>query len=308
MNRAKYFTVLLSILLFSACVKDVDFNGAETAPKMVVNSMINCKSDSNLLKISESVFIYSDNKPKIIEDPNLQLKINDIPVEIKFDHIKNKNSYYSFNSQLLPGDKIELSGQTAEHGTVQGVDYVPSPPQIKSVNYEWFTGDDNYSYLRTLITISDRPSSKNYYRILIQEKTIPDYDGAPTEDELEWINTEVYIDQEIVFNNIDGVAGDSKFNHTYRIFPNDLFQGKDYTLNVYIRKDSGNPWGTVERRLVRVEIQSLTESLYLYLRSVEIASNQDYFQEPVKVYSNIKEGYGILGIYNPSEKTIEPEK
>src|SRR5690554_1074131 len=138
MNRAKYYTVLLSILLFTACVKDVDFNGAETAPKMVVNSMINCKSDSNLLKISESVFIYSDNKPKIIENPNLQLKINDIPVEIKFDHIKNKNSYYSFNSQLLPGDKIELSGETAEHGTVYGVDYVPSPPQIKSVNYEWF--------------------------------------------------------------------------------------------------------------------------------------------------------------------------
>lgn len=148
------------------------------------------------------------------------------------------------------------------------------------------------------------PTKKNYYRILIQEKTIPEYEGAPTEDELEWRNTEVFIDQEILFNKIDGVAGDSKFDHTYRIFPNDLFQGKDYTLNVYIRKDSGNPWGEVERRLVKVEIQSLTESLYLYQRSVEIASNQDYFQEPVKVYSNINGGYGILGIYHSDEKVI----
>jgi hypothetical protein len=307
MNRVKYSKILLSILLCTACVNDVDFSGKETAPKMVVNSMINCKSDSNLIKISESVFIYSDNKPKVIGNPNLQLKINDIPVEIKFDHIKNKNSYYSFKYQFFPGDKIELSGQTAEHGTVHGVDYVPLPPQIKSVNYEWFTGQDNYSYLRTHITISDRPGSKNYYRILIQEKTVSDYEGAPTEDELEWINKEVYIDQEIVFNNIDGVAGDSKFNHTYRIFPNDLFQGKDYTLNVYIRKDSGNPWGTVERQLVKVEIQSLTESVYLYLRSVEIVSNQDYFQEPVKVYSNINGGFGVLGAYTIDQKIVEVE-
>lgn len=305
MNRIKYITVLLSILLFTACVNDVDFTGKETAPKMVVNAMINCKSDNNLIKISESVFIYSDNKPKVIENPNLQLKINNIPVEIKFNHTKNANSYYSFNSRLLPGDKIEISGQTAEHGTIHGIDYVPLPPQIKSVNYEWFTGEDSYSYLRTLITISDLPNKKNYYRILIQEKTIPEYEGAPTEDELEWINTEVFIDQEVLFNKIDGVAGDSKFDHTYRIFPNDLFQGKDYTLNVYIKKDSGNPWGTIERRLVKVEIQSLTETLYLYLRSVEIVSNQDYFQEPVKVYSNINGGYGILGIYNSDEKVIE---
>lgn len=309
MNTIKYIfasTFLLS--LFTSCDdgKYIDFKGKEPSSKMVINSMIDSKADSSLIKVSESVFIYSDKKAKVIENPNLQLKINDIPVEIKFHHIRHKDSYYSFASALSAGDKIEVTGQAAEHGTVYGVDYVPQPPQIKSINYEWFTGEDNYSYLRTRITISDRPGSKNYYRIVIYEKTISDSAGAPTEDELEWNLLEVYVDQEILFNNIEGVAGDSKFAHTYRIFPNDLFQGKDYTLNVYVRKDSGSFWGP-ERKLVKVKIQSLTESLYKYLRSVEIASNQDYYQEPVKVYSNINGGYGVLGIYNSDEKVFEVE-
>lgn len=309
MNTIKYIfasTFLLS--LFTSCDdgKYIDFKGKEPSSKMVINSMIDSKADSSLIKVSESVFIYSDKKAKVIENPNLQLKINDIPVEIKFHHIRHKDSYYRFASSLRAGDKIEVTGQTAEHGTVRGVDYVPQPPQIKSINYEWFTGEDRYSYLRTRVTISDRPSSKNYYRIVIYEKTILEYEGAPSEDELNWINLEVHVDQEILFNNIEGVAGDSRFPHIYQIFPNDLFQGKDYTLNVYVRKDSGSFWGP-ERKLVKVKIQSLTESLYKYLRSVEIASNQDYYQEPVKVYSNINGGYGVLGIYNSDEKVFEVE-
>jgi hypothetical protein len=36
-----------------------------------------------------------------------------------------------------------------------------------------------------------------------------------------------------------------------------------------------------------------------------LTAGKDNFSEPVKIYSNIAKGYGILGIYNVAEKTVE---
>ncbi|MDR1098366.1 MAG: DUF4249 domain-containing protein [Tannerella sp.] len=304
----KAFGYSIALLcLFSSCNNDVDFKGKEPASKMVVNAVINSQSDTSLIKLSESTFIYSDVKPKFIENPNIEVKINDRPVTTSFDHVKRMNSYYNFTASLHPGDKVEVSVHTAEHGTVYGADIVPQAPVIASVDYEWFTGQDNYSRLRTLVTVKDKPNEKNYYRILIKGKSILEYEGAPTFDEVDWQFLDVHVDQEILFNNIDGIAGNDTDTHTYRIFSDDLFQGKEYTLNVYVRQDKPeeDSWGMVIRRLIKVEIHALSESLYLYLRSLEIASNEDIFQEPVKVYTNIEGGYGVLGIYNANEKIIE---
>lgn len=304
--KALKFLISL-ICLFSSCNNDVDFKGKEPASKMVVNAVINNQSYTNLIKLSESTFIYSDVKPKLIENPNIEVKINDQPVDVSFDHAKGTNCYYNFIGRLYTGDKVEVSGHTDKHGTVYGMDFVPQPPEIVSVDYEWFIGQDNYSYLRTFVTVKDRPNEKNYYRILITGKSILEYDGAPTFDEIDWQYLDIYVDQEILFNNIDGIAGNDKNSHTYKIFSDDLFQGKEYTLNTYVRQDKPweYTWGMKTTSFIKVEIHSLSENLYMYLRSLETASIEDIFHEPVKVYSNIEGGYGILGIYNANEKTIE---
>lgn len=304
--KALKFSIAL-VCLFSSCNSDVDFNGKEPASKMIVNAVINCQSDTNLIKLSESTFIFSEVKSELIENPNIEVKINDQPVTVSFDHIIKTNSYYNFITSLHPSDKVEASVHTAEHGTVYGVDYVPRPPEVVSVDYEWLTGQDNHSYLRTFVTIKDIPNEKNYYRILIKGKSLLEYDGAPTFDEIDWQFFDVYVDQEILFNNIDGIVGNDKNTHIYKIFSDDLFQEKEYTLNVYVRQDKSgeDSWGMMNRKFINVEIHALSENMYLYLRSLEIASNEDIFQEPVKVYTNIEGGYGVLGIYNTTEKIVE---
>ena len=86
----------------------------------------------------------------------------------------------------------------------------------------------------------------------------------------------------------------------FAIFSDELFQDKEYTLNVYIKLDNFID----ADQYVKVEIHSLSENLYKYLRSVELASNGDNFSEPVKLYSNIKWGYGILGAFSRNLKII----
>lgn len=179
---------------------------------------------------------------------------------------------------------------------------MPNPPLILSVTPEWFTGaTDGISYLSTKIRIKDRQDEDNYYRIVIHNKTVF-IENNP--DEIDWATSEVYVDREILFKNISGTLGDTDTN-LFTIFSDELFKGKEYSLNVYIRKDNFSAWKA--KQYVKVEIHSLSDNLYQYLRSLELAANEDNYTEPVKIFSNINGGYGIIGAYTTDSMIIEVE-
>lgn len=308
MKKTIYHTIVLTIAMASTsgCEKEIPISTEDSVPKAVLNTIINCTENANSVKLSESVSLFSPAEAVRIENPGLQLKINGSDKEIAFDAYKGVHSYYRFAEPLSPGDKVEIGGSTPKHGAFSGFDYAPLPAEIVSVTTEWFRGKVNdMSYLRTLIKIRDNPDEKNYYRVVIRDKTL--FESEADESAFPWNLQDVYVDQEIVFNNISGIGGEDE--HTYRVFSDDLFQGKEYTLNVYIRKDRFNVYEYESvRHFVKVEIHALSENVYKYLRSLELASAEDNFQEPVKIFSNVAGGYGIVGIYNVSDTIVEVEK
>lgn len=303
MKLLKYIIAILSIgLVCIGCESDVDYNGKESAAKMVLNSTINCNETTHFIKVSESVFVFSDQKPALVANPNLELKINGLPIDITFDRTVKEHKYYKFGASLNSGDKIEISGYSESHGHVDGVDFIPNPPEILSITPEWFFGtEDGISYLRTKIKIKDRQNEENFYRIVMHEKTVfSENDPA----DIVWTTSEIYLDQEILFKDILGALGDTDSN-LFAIFSDELFRGKEYSLNVYIRKDNFSTWDA--KQYVKVEIQSLSSHLYRYLRSLELAASGDNFSEPVKIFSNINGGFGILGSYTIEQMIIEVE-
>lgn len=293
------------LAIFQSCENDVHFKDKQSSPKMVVNSIINASEGQKQLKLSESVFVFGDQKPKPVENAELQLKINGIETPLTFEETKESHRYYSFRADFKSGDKVEISGKSLEHNPIYVVDYVPEPVEITGVKTEWFTGKaDNKSYLRTLITLRDKPREKNFYRVVIRVKDIYEHNGK---DETDWIQYDVHVDQEPLFNHIPNTPWNENPD-TYRIFSDELIDGKEYTLNVYLQMDRDNPWGAVPQTFIKAEIHTLSENLYRYLRSVELARETDYFAEPVKIFSNIQGGYGIMGIYNVNEKITEVER
>lgn len=303
MKSIKHILSLCGILLsVTACEKDVDFKSKESGPKMVVNSIINCAENNHTIKISESVFLFGDKNPEAVKDATIKLQVNGENVPLTFQYEENSHRYYEFNAQLASGDKLEISGESPKHGKIHAIDHIPYPATIKEVKTEWFTSNkDSRSYLRTLITLRDKPEEKNYYRVIIRSKEIYGYNNSDTE---EWVRQHVFVDQEILFNNISGVLGEDEDAHKYRIFPDALFDGSEYTLNVYIAMDQNNPWGRIDERFIKVEIHTISENMYKYLRSLELSMSEDNFSEPVKIYSNIENGYGVLGSYNVAEMII----
>ena len=289
---------ILATILLLGCEQYIDFTGRELPPRIVVNSIINAQSDSARVKISESVFIFSDQQPAIVEDLDIQLRINGIEQEIEKDEIEGIHTWYNFATSLNPGDRIEISAHTPTHGTVRGYDVVPhSTVEITNINHSW-EGSRYRPYLRLHITIRDNSNQRNFYRILIRSGA---YFVPSSEEELDieelnlwWVWRDVYVGDEILFSRPGGNTS------VFRLFNNNLFRGQEYTLNVYIQE-----WKMVAcanytpRQFVQVEIQTLSENLYRSLRSQEAALNaaNNLFEEPVTMFSNIEGGFGILGVY-----------
>ncbi len=308
MRTEKYILLLFCFTLFiMACERDVIFSGDELSPRMVVNSIVNSNANENSITISESDFLFDNKKAEKVKDATFRLLHNGTELPITLREEGGNNLYYDFTAALKAGDRLEISGESPIHGKVSGSDCVPYPAEIKDLKTEWFTGEkDDRSYLRTLITIADNAGEKNYYRIVIRDKTIfKDINGEVTSSDDNWIQKEVFVDQEVLFSNVGNLIVDDN-PHRYRIFSDDLINGKDYTLNVYVQMDRYTLWEDqiVEKHL-KVEIHTLSENLFKYLYSLELAASEDNFSEPVKIYSNIVKGYGILGIYNVAENIVE---
>ncbi|MDR2384969.1 MAG: DUF4249 domain-containing protein [Tannerella sp.] len=301
-----YTLLIINIILLFGCEKEIDFNGKTPSPKIVVNSIVNARSDTNRIKISESVFDYSDQQPDIIENPDIRLNINGKENnQIWMDTIIGVHTYYKFVSALNTGDKIEFSIHTDKHGTVKGHDQVPDITEIKNIATSWFK-KEGISYLRMYITLKDKAHERNFYRIVVksQSNLLHPSQQPPLNY---WDLHDVFIDDEILFHNPTETEEADKVPNYYRIFSDELFQGEEYTLNIYIRFDNfaKNPESNYVRQYVKAEIHTLSEKLYQNLNSQELASGMatgDIFSEPVKIYTNMQGGYGILGVYNVTEK------
>jgi hypothetical protein len=305
-GKTHYILLFFGVFILFGCEKDINFQGKELPPKMVVNSLIYAKSDTNRIKISESAFAFSDQRAAIVENPEVRLSINGVVCnQIWQDTIIGVDTYYKFVSQLNAGDKIEFSAHTPKHGTVKGYDIVPNNTvEITNIEHSWFWKND-IQYLRLFVTIKDNPDERNYYRIVVRTNS---YYTPPTVEEPrdDWALEEVFIDDEILFHKPAEPDEAGYRPNFYRIFTDDLFRGKEYTLNVYIRYSdySESSFDDYVRQHVKVEIHTLSEKLYRNLRSQELASGTigDLFTEPVKIYTNMQGGYGILGTYTSTEK------
>lgn len=293
------------MMILTGCERDVDFDGGGLSPKIVVNSIIDARSNTHAIKISESVSDFSGQKPDVIENLEAHLYINGVECDnLAFDKTEGVHSYYKFNSQLNPNDKIEFSAYSPAHETVRGYDIVPTNSvKIKNIEHSWFRKDD-IQYLRLYVTIQDNPQEKNFYRVIIKANgnlvspSIQEPHGI-------WDLQEVLTDDEILFNEPGETDDEGKIPHFYKVFTDGTLGG-EYTLNLYIKYDdyTMSPEFDYVRQTIKVEIQSLSDKLYRGLHSQELASGSisDLFSEPVKIYTNMQGGYGILGIYTCTEQ------
>ena len=178
-------SLIFGVLLFTACEKEVDFNGKVTDPLVVVNSYIT--SDSIVsANISESKF-FLYNKEKITGTSNAEVSVyvNGVFKE-KMTYLSKGN--YKGTYQPKTGDVIKLvvkvpgrNEVNCEQTVLAKVDFTIDTTSVAGKS-SYYTGTDYttgktdtmsiYSEIkyRYKIKIIDKEEEKNYYRIVISRK------------------------------------------------------------------------------------------------------------------------------------------
>ncbi len=194
-----------------------------------------------------------------------------------------------------------------EYGTASAEDKIPSKTEIKGLRIiprkeatgnggTLVDGDGNISYIEEndvliyQITFQDTPGKSNYYSLQIWGDD--DHLGVL----LDFSVDPVFTQQQGI---LDEVFGSSMVNWRGRVFSDELFDGKEYTLQVKEQLRSDTKYYT--KRHIR--LYSLSEPYYQYLLSLQNIKNEGIMggltnvglAEPVRIYSNVEGGTGIAG-------------
>lgn len=308
------YTLLLGVFLTS-CYRKIDLNEYRTTPKMVINSVVS--PDTVVMASITRTWFYPDKKPYVnLPHAHVELYINNQYIEtMQWKTLNNPRNPDQpdtlFLSNTIPaeGDRIKIVASTPEYGTVTAEDIIPKKVAIKNASHTIKKGNgvyqgtiSDYFEIYYEVTFDEFPEKNNYYLAKITQIKTGYYGYYETE--IDYIDPvfkeqDAILDESMAFNGLEKRGG--------ALFTDQSINGQTYTLQI---KETTAELDETEQRII--SIYSLSESYFLYLLSLQKIAGSTLegglgnigLAEPLRVYSNVEEGTGILGGNQHSETTI----
>lgn len=281
-QNTKLVVGLFLILGAFACEKVIEFDGEVKKPKIVINALFNTE-DTFKVHLSKSLSLIDNGNLESIEKADVKVlddagQLVSEPKHVfngvfrDLDFKPNSNSSY----------RIEVSSDG--YDDVSAEDKTPLGVEILSLDTQIVRSPDGFEEFEVTVKFKDPPGDNLY---MIDVLTRYEYDEFSRGNDQMWINTR---DPNIENNSDPGGA----YWGQRLVFNDDNFEGKEYSfifnMETYQLRDSffSN---------VNVRLSSLSSAAYNYFLSLE-KYNLTYgnpFANPVQVYSNVENGFGIFG-------------
>ncbi len=320
MKQTCFLVVLFFAVIFSSCYKQLEIEFPENEPLIAVSCLFT-KDRSFIVNVNKTIG-FNDSVSHKITNATCKLYANNQFIE-NLTH--SSDGFYTSPSNYKPDYntvyKIEISSEDLP--VVSATNQLPTPVQIINLTKQdsVMFGEDG-KYLHQLdITIDDPAEINNYYEFTIIAYYKLDYSEVWWLDSTELAEvdtsyrtrTRVPQSQDIVLKN------EGLLDYYPRTFPfsDELFNGQTYTLNInYLLPSSSAGWDDTEINLITdyqliVAVRSVSEDYYKYKKKLIIHQenqNSDIWNgigEPVQMFSNIKNGYGIFAGYTTFIDTIQ---
>ena len=309
-------------VLFS-CYKDIDMEKYRPEPDLVLNGVISADT-TVMISISRTKFFTDTGRYEIVSDADVSLSINGIFRE--YMRWTADESFYGggvYLSDYKPktGDIVRIDVTTPSYGEAWVEETMPAKVQIEDIAfshrliYDHKTQgpdeNDNWVEIPTMeityrITFTDNAATTNYYMIRIENST---HWGTGNFD---YSSDPVFVEQVSV---VDGLFGDNTImGQGGRSFTDNLFNGQCYTLAVREAHPSSSPYYNYGPALGRrISLYAITESYFNYLTSMQRAADAANstnlstfgFTEPVRIFTNINGGVGIMATSHYDAVTID---
>lgn len=295
MNR--YFAIIfIAACCFSSCETVVNLDVPYEDSKLVVNSFFNPDSAFSI-SLYQSRFILDEGYFKKVSGASVILHDSEGNRLAKLK--ETETGIYEANVKPQAGKEYTIKVSKEGFETVTATDHIPVN-SAKITKYEASQGFYSESNRREYLTLSlwiDDPAGKDFYEIYGTQKiTIYTNQGDTLTSE-----------NVLHFSSSDPIFTDYVLNSEFLYFDDKLFEGEVRKITF---KASLDDWycteQCVETEKITVYLRKVSESYFNYkdTNALQREIREGPFAEPVIIYNNIKNGFGIFAGYRTSTFVI----
>ena len=269
--------------IFLACEKEIKLKESEIKSRIVVNSLFEA-NDTLKITLSESRDILHNNGGTLPAMTGATAKLSDNSGQALGDFVHDgEGVYYLPNFKPLAGETYSLSVEKTGFDPISAKNRIPEVITISNIDTL-----RKADYMNIDITFTDNSASENYYSVVLIAKTAYEYEVEPGVVMIDTFADSWVCTKDLnTFGNADPEGDICSENGL--LVRDQNFNGSTYTFTAKKYLDS-DPYEII------VILKSISPDLYKYRTTLqnynEVQGNP--FGEPVQVFSNITDGFGIF--------------
>jgi hypothetical protein len=298
MVRIRY--ILIATIIFMGCEQVIQLDMPPHKPRLVVNAITGADSlfyfqVTQSKSITAPAYVFEEIRNaviKVYKEGDLVETIN------QYQEGVSKRGYFS-QTRSAAGSNFKIEVDAPGFDQVFASDFAPVRVKIEKVDMDLTTKvkrDDEF-YHPLYVTLSDPVDISNFYIMYGVFRFRFSYDNGPI-NEME-LPAFLYSEDPLVQNQNPSDYSRDLF------FVDSGFEGKPsarlkflirtYDLDFYLNNQMVH---THEAEL-GLSLMNCSEAFYKYLRGSKMQSDaqSNPFAEPVQVFNNIVNGYGIFGFF-----------
>jgi len=286
---------LLLILLSFACQK-AEVEIPDTGRKLVINGLITTDSLLNVLisKSNYAVGLNLDSRFYLFDSADVSIYSNNTfldslhywSTDYKYyshNYVYPLSNYRFGNAYPIPGNEYKIIVKKQGYPDATATTIIPRLVKIEKVDTSRTIVDAFYGLtfdMNCKIEFTDPPREKNFYLInmVAVRNQKHEYMYFESKDPI--------IEEELPSHSSRG-----NYILTYGYaFSDKLIDGKKYSLNVSFASNF------YKNCTIYFRLLSITEDYFKFIQTLNLfnATYEDPLSEPVMVYSNVSDGYGIF--------------
>ncbi len=300
-------SMALVVISISACTKEVILNVPAQPARLVIESNT-AAGDVFVAYVTQSVDVLAPISRTPLATAFITLLEGSVVRDTLLYNTGSKMYTAKNGTRALAGKTYTLRGTAAGYPAADATMAVPVPVPITAVIYQpkFRTNSNGNQVDEVRFTLQDMAGSANFYRISIRRPVYPSGNNMEYQDV--YCLATVDPDAETGLGGT-GVSYDDCIDQDF-VMKDVRFDGRSKELTLQINSFDMEPLrhpttGVIYRPVVM--LTSITGDYYRYYKSRKIYEDaQDNpFAEPVSIFTNIKQGYGIFSAYSSTVRVIQ---
>lgn len=287
------FALGLYFVMFASCELVVDVDVPFEGREMVLNSFITPDSVFSA-RVSLNKFILDDAPFQLVSDATVTVQAEGTTIDTLMLQL---NGFYR-SDKLKPeiGKTYTVEVVHPQYGEIRGTSKIPDrvPVAVEDFNITVDGMEDgNISFT---LTFDDPDAIQNFYQVEmhVEER----YTNPQTQEGFMRYNS-IY-----VWSDDTAIDSEEIPNHEGFFFSDVLFDGSQ--TKILVKGRYYQIYGATERKFF-IYFKSVNEAYFRYKRTALLQEyvREDPFAQPVKVFNNVENGFGIVGGFSQWVEIIE---